>query len=140
MDKLIKLFGTELYMSTTVEDKVTEEDAIVQTIQNLCFIKPGTYPNDPDLGLGIEDEQFEIADTFYLGELQSRLNAMIDKYIETDYYVETRVSLKKIDIITSQKCLIIEVFVGPNQIDLAKIDLLFTRIPATNKLKFNVLR
>lgn len=132
-------FGSELYMSVTGES-VSEEEAIVQMIQNICFIEPGTYPNDPDLGLGIENEQFELIDSNYTDKLKNKLDLMIESYIPTDYYIETRVSYKNVSLVSSQKVLLIEVFVGPTPIDLSKITLLFTRMPSTNKLKFNILR
>lgn len=133
-------FGTELYLSTNKHDITKEEEAIIQVIQNICFIKPGTYPNDPELGLGIEDEQFELGDSAYINDLSNRLEMMIEKYVPTnDYTIETRISLKNIDFLTSQKCLIIEVFVGKDN-NISKVDLLFTRMKATNKLKFNILK
>lgn len=135
-----KTFGTELYLTTDHHDRLKEEEAIVQTIQNLCFIKPGTYPNDPDLGLGIEDEQFELIDALYLDNFKNKLDTLIEKYIVTDYVIDTRVTFKYVNVVTSQKVLIIEIFVGPYDHDMSKIDLLFTRMPENNKLKFNIMR
>lgn len=137
---MAKEFGTELYLTTGHIDRLKEEEAIVQTIQNLCFIKPGTYPNDPDLGLGIEDEQFELMDSLYLDGLQNKLDTLIDKYIISDYMIDTRVTFKYVNVVTSQKVLIIEIFVGKHDHDMSKIDLLFTRMTETNKLKFNIMR
>lgn len=133
-------FGKELYLSTNRNDITSEEEAIVQCIQNLCFIKPGTYPNDPDLGMGIEDEQFELIDDTYISKFKNKLDRLINIYIPTDYYIETRVSFKHVNAVSSQKVLIIEVFVGKTSMELSKIDLLFTRMPITNKLKFNIMR
>lgn len=132
-------YGTELYLTTDSVNKVDEEKAIIQQVQNLLFIKPGTYPNDPDLGIGIEDEQFEMADDNYLNNLKNRIDLQIDKFIVTDYLVETRVSFKLVSPITYQKVLVVEVFVGKTYTNLVKADLLFTRVPETNKLKFNII-
>lgn len=132
-------YGTELYLTTDKVNRVDEEKAIVQQVQNLLFIKPGTYPNDPELGIGIEDEQFEMADDNYLNDLKNRIDMQIDKFIVTDYLIETRISLKQVAPINYQKVLVVEVFVGKTSENLVKADLLFTRVPETNKLKFNVI-
>ncbi|QDJ97887.1 hypothetical protein PALS2_262 [Staphylococcus phage PALS_2] len=52
-----------------------------QTIQNLIIMKKGTYPNTPNLGVGIEDYLFEILDNETISDITSNINNQISQYI-----------------------------------------------------------
>jgi phage baseplate assembly protein W len=69
------------------EDKV----ALAQVIQNLLFTEKGTYPNQPSLGIGIENYLFELADKGTLTTLKDEIKAQIEKFSPTEYLVENNV-------------------------------------------------
>ena len=56
-------------------------EAMGQTIQNLIIMKKGTYPNTPNLGVGIEDYLFEILDNETISDITSNINNQISQYI-----------------------------------------------------------
>ncbi|QQM14709.1 baseplate protein [Staphylococcus phage MarsHill] len=56
-------------------------EAMGQTIQNLIIMKKGTYPNTPNLGVGIEDYLFEILDNETISDITSNINNQINQYI-----------------------------------------------------------
>lgn len=60
--------------------------ALAQTIQNLCIIEAGTYPNQPELGLGIENYEFELLTTRVLLDLQEKLDSQLKQFIPTNRY------------------------------------------------------
>lgn len=56
-------------------------EAMGQTIQNLIIMKKGTYPNTPNLGVGIEDYLFEILDNETISDINSNINKQLNQYI-----------------------------------------------------------
>lgn len=55
----------ELGLSTNVFNKATEyqgKTAWFQLILNLIFLRPGTYPSIPNMGVGIQDYEYEYID------------------------------------------------------------------------------
>lgn len=58
--------------------------ALAFNIQRLLFIDPGTYPNHPDLGIGIRQYQFERLNTGTLTDIRDRIDDQIRKYILDD--------------------------------------------------------
>lgn len=94
---MAKIFGKEFYLNLNKYNNVASEKiALAQTIQNLCLIEPGTYPNNPELGVGIENYQFEFLDNNTLGEIKSKIDEQIAKFIITEYTIETNVMSNKI--------------------------------------------
>jgi len=67
-------------------------EALAQTIQNLMFIEKGTFPNQPLMGIGIENYEFEFIDSITLMDLQDNINNQIKTYIPTDEYISCKVS------------------------------------------------
>lgn len=58
-----------------------EFEALAQTIQNLVILRKGTYPNDPDLGVGLIEYIFELKDSITIGQLQTEIERQIEKFI-----------------------------------------------------------
>ena len=55
----------ELGLSTNVFNKATEyqgKTAWFQLILNLIFLRPGTYPSIPNMGVGLQDYEYEYID------------------------------------------------------------------------------
>jgi len=44
-------------------------------------MQPMSYPDDPDMGVGIENYEFEFMDRETLSDLNSRINNQINRYI-----------------------------------------------------------
>ena len=59
-------------------------EALAQTIQNLILINPGTMPNDPLFGIGIERYLFELMNDNTLSEIKNNIEDQISKYIVHD--------------------------------------------------------
>jgi hypothetical protein len=49
--------------------------------QRLLFIEPGSYPNNPELGVGLKSYQFEFLDDTTLNELSQKIKDQVAKYI-----------------------------------------------------------
>ena len=56
-------------------------EALAYLIQSLLLIEPGTYPNNPDLGVGIHLYEFEILDNPTIDEISTKIEMQINKYI-----------------------------------------------------------
>lgn len=66
-------------------DKVKSENdliALAINIQTLLLLKPLTYPNHPDLGVGMSNYIFEVLDESTLYEIRNRISNQINKYIK----------------------------------------------------------
>lgn len=55
-------------------------NSIAQIIQNILLIEPGTYPNEPNLGVGIENYLFEQASSEVRQELNKKITKQIENY------------------------------------------------------------
>ena len=51
-----------------------------QLLLNLIFLKPGTYPSLPEMGVGIEDYQYDFLDEA-VSELSTRITAQQQTYL-----------------------------------------------------------
>ena len=51
-----------------------------QMMTNLLFLKPGSYPSIPEMGIGIEDYQYEFTDTA-ISELSAKITTQQQKYL-----------------------------------------------------------
>lgn len=90
------IFGKELYFNLDKNNNISEEKiALAQTVQNLCLIEPGTYPNNPDLGLGIENYEFEFLDNTTINRLKTELEEQISKFIITKYVINSNILTTK---------------------------------------------
>lgn len=59
----------------------TGKEAIARMIQHILITKKGTYPNNPDFGVGIEDYLFELARSSTKNELEENINYQMDKWL-----------------------------------------------------------
>lgn len=79
----INSFGT----TTNVE----QLGGLARMIQTLMLLKPGTYPNHPEMGIGIEDYKFEFLDETTLADISERANSQIKKYIPSNLINDVKV-------------------------------------------------
>ena len=76
-------------------------NSIAQIIQNILLIEPGTYPNEPNLGVGIENYLFEQASSEVRQELNKKITKQIENYApisggKVDVIVESGGTFNKI--------------------------------------------
>jgi len=74
--KEILLAEDGLFSQTYREDL----EAYAQVIQNILIIEKGTYPNMPDLGIGIKNYLFEIYSSELVTELESEIRKQTRTY------------------------------------------------------------
>lgn len=70
----------ELGLSTNVFNKQTEyqgKTAWFQLILNLIFLRPGTYPSIPNMGVGIQDYEYE-----YIDDVKDNIRNKIEEQIQ----------------------------------------------------------
>lgn len=69
-------------------DMRTDKFACAQCIQNLLITEKGTYPNQPLLGVGIENYLFEFCTETEISKLETEIKSQINTFIDTSYDVE----------------------------------------------------
>ena len=84
------IFKNELVLEEnnfhTLEQR-TDKVALAQTIQNVLFFHKGTFPNQPELGVGIEDYLFEFANDETKNELDLKIKNQLNKFVPTTYNI-----------------------------------------------------
>jgi len=93
-NSLLSIFKKELLLGKNdfnQQDSRTDKSALAQTIQNLLFVEKGTYPNQPDIGVGIQNYQFEFLDNITINRLNESIKYNIDRFIETDFNISNEV-------------------------------------------------
>jgi hypothetical protein len=88
------LFKDELLLAKSVYNTNavrTKLEALAQVLQNIIIYETGTFPNQPELGVGIENYQFEFLDDRTMSELKTKIDDQINKFIPSDIRVEPKV-------------------------------------------------
>jgi len=67
----------------------TDLIAFARLIQTLIILEPYTYPNMPDMGVGIADYQFEFLDEVTLNRLKVSINQQIEEYLPNNIIKDT---------------------------------------------------
>ena len=88
-ESFLKNIPGRKYIPRTINDKITPSgdlqelrgiNAIVKNVQILLFINKGSYPFDPDLGLGIQNFLFEPSDERTRTTIQKQVTDVILNY------------------------------------------------------------
>lgn len=58
---------------------------IATQVHNLLFLEAGTYPDCPDMGIGIQNYQFELMNDETLSKIKEKIRDQITQYIPTIY-------------------------------------------------------
>lgn len=74
-----------------------DKTALAQVIQNILLIEPGTYPNNPTLGVGIENYLFEKVDSLFKTDLETIITNQIYKFIPNSYGIDVDVDQQEIE-------------------------------------------
>lgn len=72
------LLDFDMFQRPAVREDMT---ALAQVIQNLIIIEKGTYPNQPELGVGIANYLFELGDNVTIESLSAEIEDQVDKFI-----------------------------------------------------------
>ena len=100
-------FGYELRLELDPDkQQVTGLYALAQTLQNLLLVEQGTYPNQPDLGVGITNEQMELLDSKTIDDLKDKIEKQIEKFIHSTYSIQTIVTMQNVNSLSTQKVLV----------------------------------
>lgn len=74
-----------------------DKNGLAQVIQNILFIEKGTYPNQPDLGVGIENYLFEKVDKGTTSNLENEIKEQLKQFVPNDYIVEPKVESRMVN-------------------------------------------
>jgi len=91
-------FKKELFLDVNNFIKPVERDdvvALAQVIQNLLIYEKGTFPNQPNLGIGISNYLFEFGDDQGIMELESEINRQINNFIDV-FNINVQIDIKLI--------------------------------------------
>lgn len=97
---MAKVFKGELVLEKSSFNTMTireDKTALAQVIQNLLFIEKGTYPNQPELGVGIENYLFEKLDKGTCSSIKDDIKEQINKFAPSEYLVDVNVESKVIN-------------------------------------------
>jgi len=72
----------------------TDTHAIARIIQNIIVTNPGTYPNNPDFGVGIEKYLFDFASKNTEANLRSEIKDQLNRWLVTNNNVVYNFELK----------------------------------------------
>lgn len=73
----------ELQLSINNVNKPTElsgKEAWIQLITNLLFLKPGSFPSQPDMGIDISRYEYEFIDEA-MSDIESRIYQQVTTYL-----------------------------------------------------------
>jgi len=60
---------------------VEELEGVATMIHTLMFLVPGTYPDCPEMGIAIQDYQFEILDDQMISKIRTHITEQVNKYL-----------------------------------------------------------
>jgi len=79
----------------------TGKEAVARIIQHILITKKGTYPNNPDFGVGIEDYLFELANNATKYELEENISTQMEKWLNKSI-IQSNINTKhKIEFLRS---------------------------------------
>jgi len=82
--ELTECLKNEFFLSIDDFGNVSSYDglpALARLIQRLIIMQPMSYPDEPDMGVGIANYEFEFMDKLTLSEIEEKIKTQIDKYI-----------------------------------------------------------
>lgn len=89
-EKIERTFDLSDYKNSLKYYENTE--AMARVILNLLYLKPGNYPNSPEMGINIKQYQFEFLDNSTISEIEANINEQIQTYLADSIigYVEIK--------------------------------------------------
>lgn len=105
-------FNNELTLNITEFNRFDIKSnlyAFAQQVQNICLIEKGTYPNLPQLGVGIENYEFENGSSYILDKIKDEIDEAIADFVPNNFDVEITVELQ--DIMSKQYGQVVKILV-----------------------------
>jgi phage baseplate assembly protein W len=100
MKDISDVFKGELVLTKDSKNQqkiLKDKEALAQCIQNIIFMEKGTDPNQPELGVGIENYLFEKATEETLENLKLDIIKQVEQFIPNMNKVDVEVETKKTD-------------------------------------------
>lgn len=72
---------------------VDQTHGTAQLIRNLLLLKPGTYPNSPEMGINIKKYQFELIDEQRKDEIRNEIVDQVRTYVLTSVMVDLSLNI-----------------------------------------------
>jgi hypothetical protein len=136
------VFKDELVLAKSIynTNEVRKElEALAQVIQNLIIIEPGTYPNDPSMGVGIEGYQFEFLDAKTISDLRDKIDSQIKRFIPTDITIDFNVETIKNELGKNVLLFTFLVSGNPNYQRVSQINMLFGKNKDNGKVMSKII-
>jgi len=137
------IFKKELVLDRNVYNKPDDRKELqsyAQMLQNLIFYEPNTFPNQPSMGIGIENYEFEFLDDETLTQLESKINSQAEQFLPSVYNINIKVSTVDVNN-NSNKVILIRGFIS-NTMDVSSTDeivLLIGKNTTTKKLVSKIM-
>lgn len=83
-----KKFGYDFRLNFTdflQQEIVSDMEALAVIFQRIIFFRKGDFPNQPDLGVGIEDYVFELMDPGTIAKIQNEIAHQCARFAPTEY-------------------------------------------------------
>ena len=90
-------------------EKISGNKAILNAIKNIILSRPGNFPYTPELGIDLDQYQFEIADNVLINKVKGEIESQISRYIPEINSFSVNVSIIDYDIQGLRKVLCISV-------------------------------
>lgn len=97
-DNTSKIFKDEITLNINSFDKeiiLKDREALASMLRTLVIVKKGTYPNNPDFGVGIEDYLFDFLNDNKISELEDEIDNQIQKWIEKSPNLNIKTKIHK---------------------------------------------
>ena len=91
-------FNKELLLGFTPfyqQSEYTDMQSLAKLFQNILIFKQGNFPNQPELGVGIEDYLFELITDDLINELQQKITYQCNRFAPTDYSYDVKIEKLK---------------------------------------------
>lgn len=96
IERVEDIFKGELFLeaSPTHQQRILlEKEALAQVIQNIVLLEKGTLPNQPELGVGIENYLFEPITELTQERLTNDIQSQVAKFIPNMYTVKVEIEM-----------------------------------------------
>lgn len=97
-DNTSKIFKDEVTLNINSFDKeiiLKDREALASMLRTLVIVKKGTYPNNPDFGVGIEDYLFDFLNDNKISELEDEIDNQIQKWIDKSPNLNIKTKIHK---------------------------------------------
>lgn len=81
--------------------QTTGKEAVARMIQHILVTKKGTYPNNPDFGVGVEDYLFDLATGRVKADLEAEISKQMDKWLNRSLVQSNIETTQKVEFLRS---------------------------------------